>query len=532
MTLILAFLFVIGVLVFIHELGHFLVAKWCGVKVERFSLGFGKKLVGFRWKETEYLISLLPLGGYVKMFGEGGEGSFIIDRVIPGSDADKAGFKSGDKIVGIDDIKLTSFNTWKELQFALKREPEKEYTFVVEREENKLEFKEKAGSLNGADVFSEKEYPRSFSNQPVRNRLGIVVAGPFMNLAFPFLLIPIVFMLGISLPAYLEKPPVVGYVAADSPASEAGFKKGDKILEINDGEVKTWRDVNIATQSNPDSILNVKVERDGDTKNFKLKAASSPQGIVEVGLGEQLPAQVGEVIEDTPAERAGLKQGDKILSVDGVKVPDWYSMSSIIKNKSGQKITLTIERDGGQSEIRITPEPLQEDGQGAIGVAPYREEILKKYGFFESISQGLKEAARLIAEVTGLLFAFIYKLITGDIPLGTAGKSLAGPLLIAKVSAAAAESGFAQLLQFMAFISINLGLINLFPIPVLDGGHVLQLGIESVRRRPLSQRALEISQRVGLCILLFIMFLAIYNDIVRLKGPIMESLGRLFGAFN
>lgn len=532
MTLILAFLFVIGVLVFIHELGHFLVAKWSGVKVEKFSLGFGKKLIGFRRGETEYLISMLPLGGYVKMFGEGGEGHFIIDKVEPGSRADKAGFKSGDKIVGIDGIKLTSYATWQELKSALRREPEKEYTFTVERSEDRLKVKDSVESLNGAAVFSEKEYPRSFSNQSIGERLAIVVAGPFMNLAFPFLLIPLVFMLGISIPAYLEEPPVVGYIESNSSASEAGFQIGDKIIEIEGDKVETWRDVNIAVQSNPDSVLDVKVRRDGDIKTLQLKASSTSEGIVEVGLGQPLPAEVGDVVDGTPADQSGLKKGDKILSIDGVEIKDWYSMASVIKKKANQEITLTVERDGNQRQIEITPEPLQQEGQGAIGIVPHRDEILKKYGFFESIFQGIKEAAKLIVEITVLLFSFLYRLITGEIPLSTAGKSIAGPLLIAKVSASAAESGLAQLLQFTAFISINLGLINLFPIPVLDGGHIMYLTIESVKGRPLSQRALEISQRIGFTLLLFIMFLAIYNDIVRLKGSILESLGKLLGAFN
>src|ERR1700737_2175072 len=154
MTVFLAFVFVIGVLVFVHELGHFLVAKWSGVRVEKFSLGFGKKILGFRRGETEYLISMLPLGGYVKMYGEGGEGNFIIDRVALGSLAEKAGFKSGDKIIGIDGIDLLSFPEWRQLEFALKENPEREYAFVIEREEKKLTLKGAAKDVDGAKIFS------------------------------------------------------------------------------------------------------------------------------------------------------------------------------------------------------------------------------------------------------------------------------------------------------------------------------------------------------------------------------------------
>lgn len=527
MTVFLAFIFVIGVLVFVHELGHFIMAKWSGVRVEKFSLGFGRKILGFRLGETEYLISMLPLGGYVKMYGEGGEGNFIIDYVAPGSLAEKAGFKSGDKIIAIEGIDLQSFPGWKQLEFNLKENPEREYTFTIEREEKKLRIKGTAKDVEGAKIFSEKEYDRSFSNQSAWNRFKIVIAGPFMNLALPFLLLPMVFILGIRIPAYLEHPPIVGYVEPNSAASAAGFQKGDLILEVNGEHLKTWRDTNIAFQSNPDSLLNVKVERNGEIKTIKFKASSSPEDTTAMGLGEPIEAKIGGVIDGTPADKAGLKKGDKILSINGMKITDWYQMASIIKEKANQEITLLVERDGNKFEVKIIPELLQGTNKGAIGITPYRDEIIKKYGFFKSIYEGVKEAGRLIGEITVLLFSFLYKLITGKISLGAAGKSIAGPIFIAKVSGSAAQNGLPSLLQFMAFISINLGLINLFPIPMLDGGHVVYLAIESIRRRPLSQRTLEISQRIGLTFLIFIMFLAIYNDLSKLKGSIIESLSRL-----
>ena len=532
MYTILAFLFVIGILVFIHELGHFLVAKWCGVRVEKFSLGFGKKIFGFKRGETEYLVSMLPLGGYVKMYGEGGEGNLIVDHVEPGSKAEKAGFGSGDKITGIDGMDLVSLSRWREIENFLRQDPEREYVFSIERDEKKETLKSKVANLEGMKVFSEKEYGRSFSNQSILKRLGIVVAGPFMNFLLPFVFFPIIFMLGIGVAAYLEQPPVVGYVEPRSSASEAGFKKGDTILQIDGKDVKTWRDVNIAFQSNPDATLTVKVKRDGVIKTFQVKATSSPEGIVAVGIAEHLDARVGGVMPGTPAERAGLQKGDLILAVNGTKISDWYQMASIIRGKVSEEVTLLIKRGDKQIETKITPEPLQETGQGAIGITPFREEIVKKYGFFESIFEGIKEAAQMIIEVTVLLFAFIYKLITGKIALGTAGKSIAGPLLIAQVSGTAAESGLASLLQFTCFISINLALINLFPIPMLDGGHVLYLAIEAIKKRPLSQRTLEISQRIGFTFLIFIMFLAIYNDISRLKGTIIESIGRFIDVLN
>ncbi len=203
-------------------------------------------------------------------------------------------------------------------------------------------------------------------------------------------------------------------------------------------------------------------------------------------------------------------------------------MSAIIKEHADKEISLLIDRNGNEITQSIIPETSPETGKGAIGISPYQEEIVKKYGFFEAIVNGFKEAAAMIIEVVTLLFGFLYKLVTGKIALGTAGKSLAGPILIAKVSGSAAETGIAQLLQFTCFISINLAVINLFPIPMLDGGHVLYLAIEAIKKKPLSQRSLEISQRIGLTLLIFIMFLAIYNDISRVKGDIVNSVNKIF----
>jgi regulator of sigma E protease len=338
-------------------------------------------------------------------------------------------------------------------------------------------------------------------------------------------------MIGISVPAYLERSPIIGQIAVGSPAAEAGFLVGDKILEIEGSEVSNWRDVNIQLQTNPDVLLDIKVDRGGETIAIPIKATSSSAGLVALGFGEPVLAKVGGVMDGTPADKAELEKGDKILEINGQPIADWNEMASVIQQNADKQLTMLIERGESIFDVQITPEPLGENGEGAIGIQVYTDEIIKKYGFFESIYNGVKEAANMIIEVVVLLFGFLYKLVTGKIALGTAGKSLAGPILIAKVSGAAAETGFAQLLQFTCFISINLAVINLFPIPMLDGGHVMYLTIEAIKRKPLSQRFLEISQRVGLTILIFIMFFAIYNDISRVKGDIVSSLSKVVEAF-
>jgi regulator of sigma E protease len=268
------------------------------------------------------------------MYGEGSR-NFIVDKVDPGSTR-QSRFQVSDRIVSIEGIELTSFPRWKQLESTLKTEPERDYMFVLERDDKKIELTAKARSLEGADTYSEKEYPRGFSNQPLLNRLLIVVAGPGMNFLLPFVFLPIVFMIGITVPAYLEQVPVIGYIKPGSQAAEAGFRKGDKIIEIEGKKVSDWKDVNIELQTNPDALLNIEVEREGATKIIPVKATASSEGIVAIGIGEPLKAKVGTVVAGTPADKADLVRGDEILSIDGTKIADWDQMSSIVKEKFGK----------------------------------------------------------------------------------------------------------------------------------------------------------------------------------------------------
>lgn len=521
MSIVLGFLFVIGVLVFIHELGHFLVAKWSGVRVEKFSLGFGKKIFGFRRGETEYLISMLPLGGYVKMYGESGEGNFIVEDVDSGSNAEKLGFVSGDKISKIDGNELKEFSTWKSLLSKLQGSEEKQHEYLIERDEDRIRLSGNLQDLEGINAFSEKEYKRGFSNQPLLNRFLIVIAGPFMNFFIPFIFFPIIFYIGIGQPAYLDKVAEVGYIQPQSEAEKAGFQLGDKILRINDKPVKNWKEATIAFQINPDSIVAVTVERGGIEKDLSVNTIANDKGIVSIGIAEPLDAVVGGVGPGTPAKQAGLQKGDKIIQINDTEITDWYHMASIIKKNASKESTFIINREGKNLTLMITPDTVG-NNQGQIGIGPFQEEIIQKYGFFESIIKGIQKAYDQIIEITVLLFGFLYKMITGAIPLSTAGKTIAGPLLIAQVSGAAAEGGLATLLQFTSFISINLAIINLFPIPMLDGGHVVYITLEAIRRRPLSEKAMEYSQKVGFSFLILLMFLAVFNDITRLKSDIVK----------
>jgi regulator of sigma E protease len=526
MSTVIGFIFVIGILVFIHELGHFLFAKKAGIRVEKFSLGFGKRLFGFRRGETEYLVSLLPLGGYVKMFGEGGEGGFIIERVDEGSPSELAGFKCGDKIKHIEGLDISQYDSWSLLRKKLEEHSGRKYKITVEREDETLSAEVTPESFVGAQIYAEREYPRSFSKKSIADRLKVVIAGPSMNLIFPFIVMPIVFMIGISVPKYLEDIPKIGYIAPSSVAEKAGLLAGDTILKINGKEIRSWREVNVEIGMHPGDTIELSVERDGVTRTLRVQIPQTPAGVESIGIALPLDAKVGTVMPNSPAQTSGLKPGDRILSINGTPVENWYQMASLIQENPNREVTLKIVRGSDILTVSITPKPLQEEGKGAIGITPYREEVLKKYGFFESIKEGVKTAGRMIVEITALLFTFLFKLITGQISLGTAGKTIAGPIAIAQFSGAAAEGGIASLLQFTVFISINLGIINLLPIPILDGGHIVYLVIEAVRKKPLSLKTLEIAQRIGFAFLILIMFLAVYNDIARLN--VFEKIAELF----
>ena len=401
----------------------------------------------------------------------------------------------------------------------------------IERDGEKTVILANSDGIEGIEGYTEEEYPRGFSNKSIFSRFLIVIAGPMMNFLLPFIFLPLVFFIGISVPAYLEKSPVVGYISPGSPAYESGFKINDKIISINGKKTTTWRDANIGFQSNPDSTVNVEVERGGFVKDLSLKTVASKEGIVHVGLAEPIEAKVGEVIPGSPAQKIGLQRGDKVVEINNQKIADWENMAEIIRQNANKEINLEIERDGKLLDFTTTPEINPQSNQGAIGITLYREEITKKYGIIESITKGVAEAAKMIIEVTVIFFGFLFKLVTGKIALSTAGKSIAGPLFIAKISGAAAESGIAQLLQFTSFISINLAIINLFPIPMLDGGHILFLLIEKIKGKSLSNKTLEITQRVGFSVLIFIMFLAVYNDVSRLSGDIMSPIVKLINMF-
>lgn len=429
MTTFVSFVIVLGLLVFIHELGHFLVAKKLNVKVEKFSIGFGPRLFAFKKGETEYMISAIPLGGYVKLMGED-----------PGEEVE------GD--------------------------------------------------------------PREFASRPVSHRMAIIIAGPLMNLLLTFVLLPLVFMIGVNLPAYLEEKVSVGWVMADSPAEESGFKSGDMIRKVDGDNIETWEEAATVFASNPGRRLNLQVERDGRFVDiFLTPRLVEGNGSGYTGLVHYMAPVIGNVRPGSPAATAGIIAGDRVKSVNDNLVDHWIGMSSRIKASDGKPVHLLVTR--GSDEIQLTVTPSKDDASGSyiIGVSYNTPMVLKKFGLVEAGREGMKRAADLTVLTVGIL----KKLVTLDLSV----KSLGGPIMIAQATGAAAHAGLSEVLSLMAFISLQLGILNLLPIPVLDGGHVFFLLAELGLRKPISIKAREIAQQIGFAILITLMLIVSYNDIMR-----------------
>ncbi len=432
-TTVVSFLLVLGVLIFIHELGHFAVAKYAGVGVEKFSLGFGPRLLKYKYGETEYCISIIPFGGFVKMVGEG-------------------------------------------------------------RDED----------------VSEADKKKSFTHKPLLARAAIVAAGATMNLLLAAILFPVIFMIGVEVPAYMDKVPVVGYVVEGEAGERAGLMQGDIIKSIDGNVVTTWEKMYKSIALNPEKTIDLSVLR-GD-KNLSL--VFTPEASRELGIGvggfyPPMRARVGAVSAGSPAEKAGLQVGDIISKVDGKEIEHWTKLQDLVSGSDGERI-FTILRDGTAIDVAIVPAYNEEAKSYLVGIAQIEEMVLKKYGVIESIKLGTHKAV----ELTALLFKVLGRLVAGDLSM----KSLGGPIMIAQVAGQAASSGVTEILSLLAFLSLQLGIINLFPIPVLDGGHLFFCGIEAIRGKPLSERIQGLAQYAGMVLLIALMVFVTWNDLWRIFG--------------
>lgn len=429
---ILTFLVVLGFLIFVHELGHFLVARWTGVRVLRFSLGFGPRIYSKQVGDTEYMISAIPLGGYVKMAGDD-----------PTQDTPKQ--------------------------------------------------------------------PYEFSARTLGERTRIVLAGPAMNILVAFVLMPVVYLIGTQVPAFLEQAPVVGWVEADSPAQTGGFASGDRLVSIGGAEVPTWEAAVSQIVRRPDHTVDVVVERGDQRLTLPLAVpAQFEKGAGTLGFLPEKAAIVGVVSPGMPAAVAGLEAGDEIVSLNGEPIHNWYQMSAAIQKNQGAQLTLGYRRDGADSTVDLTPAMDDASKRWIIGIGGKDATLFRQYGFVEAVVKGTQK----MWELTGLTFEVLGQLFTGNLSI----KALGGPIMIAQVTGEAADSGFTDVVRLVAFISLQLGIMNLLPIPVLDGGWLVFFLIEGVLGHPLNRRGQEIAQTVGMVLLITLALVVSYNDIMRIIG--------------
>jgi regulator of sigma E protease len=443
-----SFIVALGVLIVVHELGHYLVARWAGVKVLRFCVGFGRPLWSRRFgrDQTEWAIAAIPLGGYVKM--------------------------------------------------------------VDERE----------GAVSPEDV------PRAFNRQTVGKRFLIVLAGPVANF-----LLAIALYWGLFVGGVQEMKPVVGTPPQGTLAAAAGLRAGDLVTHVDGRPVQSWQEVRW-------KVLHASLDRRAlgleviDARNrmerrvLDLTGVSGEQieGDLMSGLGlrpfrPDVAPVIGKVTSGSAAERAGLRVGDRVSHIDGESVPTWDAFVARVRPAPGRSLRFDVERDGRTLFIEITPEPVAQNGEriGRIGAAPRVDpEGMKPY--LVEIRHGPVESLGLAASKTWEMSVFslrmLGRMLTGEV----SWKNLSGPVTIADYAGQSAQLGLTPYLAFLALISISLGVLNLLPIPLLDGGHLMYYAVEVVKGSPLSERAMELGQRVGLALLLCLMAFAFYNDINRL----------------
>ena len=439
------FLVVLGILVAFHELGHFLAARWVGVKVLKFSLGFGPKLLGRQVGETEYLVSAIPLGGYVKLFGE-----------------------------------------------------------------------------DEAEAITPEDSKRSFVHQSLWGKVLIVSAGPGFNFILAYLIFAAWLSTGYTLPvpSFKDIAPVLEAVAPDSPAAKAGLMVGDQIKKIDGRDIATRVELLDAAAKGKGAPLTLEVLRDGRIQTLTVTptaAAIQSQKGEEAGyyLGiEEIPPVVNEVVPGKPAAAAGFKEGDRVLAIDGALIHTWTQMTALVKDSPGKTLRVDVLRDGHRVSLAVTPaaESTTVNGQpvqvGKIGIAGPDRSLMKSATPLAAVYNGLEATWKW----TELTIVGLYKMIIGDI----SSKNIGGPLTIAKISGEAAAQGPANVIFLIALLSINLGVLNLLPIPILDGGHLLFFLIEGILRKPLGERQRELAQQVGLVLLVGVMIFAFWNDLERI----------------
>jgi regulator of sigma E protease len=446
-----AFIVAIGVLVTVHEYGHYRVARWCGVRVLRFSVGFGRPI----WKrtggadQTEWVVAAIPLGGYVKMLDE------------------------------------------------------------------------REGEVDPAEAH------RAFNRQTVGRRAAIVAAGPAVNILLAAVAYTAMFMIGVQ-----GVVPRLGEVVPDSPAAEAGFERGDRILAVDGVAAPSWSEARLTLLDR-----GLSGERDGIPVTVRSASGYETERRLDVSgvslredgvdpvreLGFQpwipdLPPRITGVLDDSAAAAAGLRADDVVVRAGDARIDTWSDWVAHVQARPGERIPLVVERDGERVSLEVTPAPVDVEGRtvGRIGArgpelsAEQREQMYTtvRYGPIDSVIQGTVKTW----DMTTLTVRVLVGLVTGSAALS----NISGPVSIAQYAGQSAQVGLATFLGFLALISVSIGLLNLLPIPVLDGGHLLYYAVEAIKGSPVSERVQMMGQQIGLVLLFALMTLALYNDFLRL----------------
>jgi regulator of sigma E protease len=431
MITLLAFAFVLGVLIFVHELGHFLAAKRVGIRVLKFQLGFNPTIWSIKRGDTEYGIGALPLGGYVKMAGES---------------------------------------------------PEEGRT--------------------GA--------PDEFMSKTKWQRFFVLVMGPIMNLLLAVVVTAGVLYHGTEVPVFLDQPPVVGSVEDGSPAAQAGIEPGDLITRVAGRSVSTWEQFSIAVGARPNRAVDVDFERAGQHLSRTMTPVpdkSSEFQIGEIGVLPNVHPHLVSISPGEAADRAGLKAGDVVLAIDGKAINFSGQLRDAVVSHPDETEQFRIRRDGRDLTLPVTPSRYGQEGRLGVLLADATKTLMP--GPIGAITMSVQNNVQM----AGMIFQTVGDLITRR----TSPKQLMGPIAIAQLSGESARLGWAALLSLMATISLNLGLLNLLPIPILDGGHIFIMALEGISRHDFSLRVKEKMLLAGFVVLMMLMVTVIYNDLMRIQ---------------
>jgi regulator of sigma E protease len=454
-----AFIFTIGIIVTIHEYGHFQVARWCGVKVIRFSIGFGKPL----WRktlgtdQTEFVLAAIPLGGYVKML-----------------------------------------------------------------DERELKAEKEAGETSDND-YSEADLTRAFNRQSVYKRIAIVIAGPMANLLLAILIYWVLFMQGVT-----GMLPIIGQVEPNSIAAQANLTTGEMIQTINNKEIKTWSEASwiLFESALENEMVEIKaVNENNELHLHKLNLAglgkeAESDILHEIGISVFRPEVqpiLAQILSNSASEKAGLLTDDKVLAIDGLQTDAWSDVVNIVKANPNQALNFNIERQQNLISLTVTPEGVKENNVliGKIGAGVKLDDEQLDKVMIKQYYSGIDSLGMSIAK-TWKTSAFSLKMMWYMVTGKASWKGISGPVTIANYAGESADLGWKPFLGFIALVSISIGILNLLPIPVLDGGHLMYYMAEIIKGSAVSEQAMVLGQKIGFGLLGLLMILAIFNDINRI----------------